>query len=247
MDFGASAVAFQASAASVSAKTERQFQQLAREEPNACAQQSRFVGAERHVGYFQAQNCQSTKLSMKSFYALKPISFSANRSDNVFGEFVILSKGGPMGAGMVPPPPTDQPEFYIFARSPGSSIWYPIGQFLGDRSAQVLVNAMRTGWSKKLYARTLRNRVAAVVYKEKSKMLKPALEKNPALRKYEDNLEFSFRVRMKDYAEDGFWLLEEPKKQNFVENTRDQFAEWFSKEDESKIDTSSRVGRFRLW
>lgn len=92
-------------------------------------------------------------------------------------------------------PEDGTPVFAIFVRTSRTKIWYPLGAVQGDDRSKSLVNALKGGFLKSMYANTLDKGIAQTVYgKDSGRYVQNALRMYPQLKKYKKDLEFGYKV-----------------------------------------------------
>lgn len=92
-------------------------------------------------------------------------------------------------------PEDGTPVFAIFVRTPRAKLWYPMGAVQGDDRSKSLVNALKGGFARGMYANALDKGIAQTVYgKDGGKFTQNALRMYPQLKKYSKDLEFGYRV-----------------------------------------------------
>jgi len=117
---------------------------------------------------------------------------------------IYMGKGKARYSPGQSPPPQQQgmslpedgtPVFAIFARTQRAKIWYPIGMVGGDGKSKTLVSAMKTSWGRTLYRGALDKGIAQVVFgPDAGKFLNNGLKQFPQLKRYRNELEFSYKV-----------------------------------------------------
>mmetsp|Transcript_17761 Transcript_17761/g.29205 ORF Transcript_17761/g.29205 Transcript_17761/m.29205 type:complete len:255 (-) Transcript_17761:389-1153(-) len=154
-----------------------------------------------------------------------------------FGSAVPSAAPGYRGQ---PPEATNEfPEFYIFARTNQAKIWYPCGALQGDNSSKLLVTSLRNSWGKKLYSGTLDRRIATAVFGQRQKLVNELALQVPATKKYQNELEFGYRIRMKGHEDDGVRVITKPEP-TIIDKIRNFFN--FNKNDEGGAQVST-VGK----
>lgn len=120
-------------------------------------------------------------------------------------------------------PEDGTPVFAIFVRTTRAKLWYPMGAVQGDNRSKNLVNALKGGFAKGMYANALDKGIAQTVYgKGGEKFVQNAVRMYPQLKKYTKQLEFGYRVMAID-------LDEQPTKPVTKEMAL-PFAEWAKKQ-----------------
>lgn len=92
-------------------------------------------------------------------------------------------------------PEDGTPVFAIFVRTSRAKLWYPLGAVQGDDRSKSLVNALKGGFARGMYANALDKGIAQTLYgKDGSKFVQNAIRMYPQLKKYSKDLEFGYRV-----------------------------------------------------
>lgn len=74
-------------------------------------------------------------------------------------------------------------------------MWYPLGAVKGDERSKSLVDALKSGFLRSMYANTLDKGIAQTVYgKDRQRFLQNATRMYPQLKKYVKELEFGYKV-----------------------------------------------------